>query len=117
MLGHEHDRRLGALSDPSQRIGIRVHRRRLGTTQLQTHRPHQLGKQLLFGGEVPVDEALGHAGGGTDVGDAGVRVPLRREQHGRRLEQLLLAFDALLGVRAALTWLRRRVHGHSGSPA
>ena len=75
-------------------------------------RAHQLGEQALLGGEVPVHQALRDPGCGADVGDACVRVPLRREQRRSGLEQLGLAFETLFGVRStrlghAVQWSTR----------
>jgi carboxylesterase len=99
---------LGALADTGQRIGVGVHRRRLGLAQPESHAADELGEQLLLGREVPVEQALGDAGAAADVLDAGGRVPVGGEQLGGGIDQLLLALATVLGVPAVVGRRPRR---------
>ena len=100
---------LAALAQADQRVGRRIHRRRLGLAQAQAHRADELGEQLLLGREVPVEEALGDAGPPADVLDAGRRVAVGGEQLGGRVDELLLALAAVLGVAAVIARPARHV--------
>ena len=104
---------LGALADPGQRVGVGIHRLGLGLAQPQAHAAHELGEQLLLGREVPVEEALGHAGPPADVLDARGRVAVGGEQLGGGVDQLLLALAPVLGV---ATIVARRP-GRGSAPA
>ena len=97
VAGHEPHRRLGALADAHERVGVGVHRLGLRAAQPQPHAAHQLGEQGFLVLEVPVEEALGDAGGLADVDDAGVGVAALGEQDRGLVEQLLLALAALVG--------------------
>ena len=98
VLGHEAHGRLGPLTEAGHRVGVGVHRRRLRPAELLAHGPDQFGEQRLLRLEVPVEEALGDAGGLADVGDPGRAVAAAAEERFGRVEQLLLALQALVGV-------------------
>ena len=57
----------------------------------------ELAEERFLVLEVPVEEALRHAGGMHDVDDAGLGVPALGEQLRRAIQELLLAFHALGG--------------------
>ena len=62
----------------------------------------ELGEERFLVLEVPVEEALRDAGGLADVDHPGVRVAPLGEQVRGVVEQLLLAFLALLGEAATV---------------
>ena len=70
----------------------------------------QLLEQRFLVVEVPVEEALGHAGLAHDVDDAGLRVAPLGEQPRCAVEQLLLALEPLRGEAAV------GVHGDESAP-
>ena len=63
---------------------------------------HQLAEQRFLVLEVPVEEALGHAGVADDVEHPRVGVAALGEELGRAVEQLLLALETLGGEPARL---------------
>ncbi len=95
--GHETHRRLGALTDAGERIGGGVDGVGLGSSQPQAHRSDQFGKQRFLGGEVPVEQPLGHTGGTADVHHSGCAVAALGEESLGGVEQLLFALPALIG--------------------
>ncbi len=111
LIGHEPHRRLGALPDARERIGGRVERLALRAAQAQADLVGQLPEQLFLVLEVPVEEALRHAGRAHDVDDPGVVVAPLGEQAGRAVEQLLLA---LLPLRREPA-LRRSIEAQQSS--
>ena len=107
MLGHEPHGGLGALADARDRVGVGVHGRGLGPPELLAHRPDELGEERFLGLEVPVEQALGDARGLADVGDPGGAVALAAEERFGRVEQLLLALQALVGVASTAVHARQ----------
>jgi response regulator RpfG family c-di-GMP phosphodiesterase len=100
MVGHEPHARFRAVRDAGDRVGRRIHGGALGAPQAQAHRAHQFGEQRTLRREVPVEQPLRDARRSADVGDPGARVSPVGEELGCRVEQLLLAFEAVLGVLA-----------------
>ncbi len=97
VLGHEVDRRLGAPAQVPQRAVGRVEDGALLAAQAEADALGQLLEQRFLVVEVPVEEALGHAGGPDDVDDPGLGVAPLGEQLRGAVEQLLLALHALRG--------------------
>ena len=85
VLGHELDRRLGALADAARAA---ARRGSIASALVRRSRSRmslgQLAEQRLLVLEVPVEEALGHAGGADDVDDARLGVAALGEQRARR---------------------------------
>ena len=111
----------GALADLAQRLGLGVDGGGLVLAQPEADVGGDLGEQGFLVLEVPVEEALGHAGGLDDVLDAGLGEASLGEELGGAVDELLLALAPLrgqlaVGRRWALTVPGRAAGGDWGTP-